>query len=560
MDYRYLFGYQQKHIPKRPDDPFSLPEDHPLHWYDLEHAGWNVVKNPLPESPGDGPRGKQITLLLPGEHPYFHTYCSSFRAEAEAMGMDVRVHQAEWDAVLQNKQVERCLKHNPDLIVLVPCDVKESIRWYQRISSFGIPVIGSNLMPHEESFPSMIAWSGPDDWAQARSLADAFAKHMQHKGGYCILEHAPGSSVYFARCYGVITQLKEQAPRMRCLDRASTHFDPDLTESQVLKWHEEFGSGMTGIVSADDNITQLAVQHALVKLGRDDVVTAAFGSSAEGLQLLKSRSLAILSYQSPELDGSLPVQVAADWFSGLSVDPMIYLPVRILTAQRVEHFLKHRNMVRNIEPDAVKEMVIGGRIEPVADFFSQLRIAIEDSQQSESPDFTRGLIIEVFSILHGIIKMHNLPESEMIGNYADCFKLLFRQKSLLHTTEWLERVARDISDRLMRERGTVRPLGERVEEYLKKNYMQPVSLKTISHTFGVSAAHLGHIFKAQTGISFSEYLNRYRLERARYLLIHENISAKDAARKVGYQDPNYFYRVFKKYFSMYPSQLPEKQN
>jgi len=127
-----------------------------------------------------------------------------------------------------------------------------------------------------------------------------------------------------------------------------------------------------------------------------------------------------------------------------------------------------------------------------------------------------------------------------------------------HTISWLEEVALALADRLLENRGGTRSLGERVEEYVRANYAKALSLKTMAFTFGVSAAYLGHIFKQQTGQSFSEYLNRYRLERAHYLLTHSGVSAKEAAQAVGYSDHNYFYRVFKKYLGFFPSELPQQ--
>jgi len=72
-----FLGYPRKEIPERPTDPTSFPETDAQHWYDLEYAGWSVGKHDLPLSPGDGPQGKRITLLAPGDHPYFSTYLTS---------------------------------------------------------------------------------------------------------------------------------------------------------------------------------------------------------------------------------------------------------------------------------------------------------------------------------------------------------------------------------------------------------------------------------------------------------------------------------------------------
>lgn len=551
-----FLGYPRKEIPERPTDPESFPETDARHWYDLEYAGWRVGKHDIPVSPGDGPQGKRITLLSPGDHPYFSIYIEVFRREAEAVGMEVSVFSADWDPQLQATQVGRTIRARPDFAVLVPCDFGESTQWYRKFNRAGIPVIASNLMPETEGFQYVVAWTGPDDWGQTRQLAHAFAERMGHTGAYAIIQHTPGTSVHIARTYGIITELARIAPEMVCLEKEFTGFDPDLTERVVAGWIEKHGQRLRGIMSADDNLPQMGINRAVHRLEREDIVRVAVGGSPIGLNLLWRGNLHALSYQSPALDGSLPVQAAVDWFNGLSIEPLIYLPVRILTVETVEEFLSVRERVRSIEVETLRSAIITARRDEIKQFFQDLMYALTETE-TMTPDYSRGVFIELLSEIHGVIKIYDLDEQELIGTYADFFKKLFRQRSMRHTINWLEEVALAVADRLLTSRGGTRSLGERVEEYVQANYAKALSLKTMSFTFGVSAAYLGHIFKEQTGRSFPEYLNKYRLERAHYLLTHSGVSAKEAARAVGYSDPNYFYRVFKKYMGVFPSELPQ---
>jgi two-component system response regulator YesN len=85
------------------------------------------------------------------------------------------------------------------------------------------------------------------------------------------------------------------------------------------------------------------------------------------------------------------------------------------------------------------------------------------------------------------------------------------------------------------------------------HYSEPISLKTLSDHFGLSAAYLGKVFKESTGVSFSRYLNEYRIEKAKQLLTSGNMKAKDVAEAVGYADGSYFYTTFKKFTGTSPS-------
>jgi two-component system, response regulator YesN len=89
--------------------------------------------------------------------------------------------------------------------------------------------------------------------------------------------------------------------------------------------------------------------------------------------------------------------------------------------------------------------------------------------------------------------------------------------------------------------------------YINHNYRKDLSLKEISQEIGLSLYYFSHIFKEEVGESFVTYLNRVRIREAKKLLQETNLNIAEISYKVGYNDPNYFTRVFKEYTSMTPS-------
>ena len=81
---------------------------------------------------------------------------------------------------------------------------------------------------------------------------------------------------------------------------------------------------------------------------------------------------------------------------------------------------------------------------------------------------------------------------------------------------------------------------------------QPISLKRLADTLGVHPSYLSRAFKKEMGMTLIDYVNRLRVEEAKYLLDHGNVSVTDAAFSVGYTDPNYFSKVFTKLEHMTP--------
>lgn len=93
---------------------------------------------------------------------------------------------------------------------------------------------------------------------------------------------------------------------------------------------------------------------------------------------------------------------------------------------------------------------------------------------------------------------------------------------------------------------------KKIVNYVNVNFHEDLSLKSLSASFGLTPNYLSQIFKNETGESFVSYLNRLRIERACVLLKTSSVKISEIVRQVGYNDSQYFYRVFKKYVGQTP--------
>lgn len=87
-------------------------------------------------------------------------------------------------------------------------------------------------------------------------------------------------------------------------------------------------------------------------------------------------------------------------------------------------------------------------------------------------------------------------------------------------------------------------LAKRAVAFLQQNFARPLSRWEIADGIGVSEDYLSRVFKGELGISPWNYLNRYRISRARELLRVTDDSINQISRRVGFTDPAYFSRVF----------------
>ncbi len=333
-----LLPADEKTIPKRPDNPTELPEEDPMHWYDMEYAGWNVEKAPMPKSPGDGPAGKYMVFLKMVDHPYNTAYSNGLKQVADAYGIKVKTMVANSDITIQSQQVDQAINEQPDMVIINAVDAQACLPLMKRMNDAKIPVIASNLLISDEAMKYCLSWTGPDDWQQMRKLAHEFAEQMNYEGGYVIVQHRPGSSPYFSRTWAAVTELKKIAPKMKLLAKQTTDLEAEKSMQVVSDWITRFGDDLNGIFSCDDSGTQIGINEAVRNADREDIVRVSAGNSKVGMDFIKNGQLHAITYQTAEGDGALPMHLAAQWFSGKEIPPVQYLPIRIITKENVEDY------------------------------------------------------------------------------------------------------------------------------------------------------------------------------------------------------------------------------
>ena len=112
---------------------------------------------------------------------------------------------------------------------------------------------------------------------------------------------------------------------------------------------------------------------------------------------------------------------------------------------------------------------------------------------------------------------------------------------------------------LIRVQATPRAHGEedlaiRIKRYIDARYRDNLTLTELSEALGVSAYHLGRIFKERTGHSPVQYIIQRRMGEAQTLLTSTEASVISIAEGVGYENANYFNLLFKKHIGVTPGQ------
>jgi two-component system response regulator YesN len=97
-----------------------------------------------------------------------------------------------------------------------------------------------------------------------------------------------------------------------------------------------------------------------------------------------------------------------------------------------------------------------------------------------------------------------------------------------------------------------------IKQYIDGHYSQELTVKAIAEHVFLSPAYLSYLFKSVTDTNLNEYITGVRVEKSKEFLINKRIKLFEVAKRVGYNDPNYYAKVFKRITGLTPSAYREK--
>jgi AraC-like DNA-binding protein len=113
---------------------------------------------------------------------------------------------------------------------------------------------------------------------------------------------------------------------------------------------------------------------------------------------------------------------------------------------------------------------------------------------------------------------------------------------------------------MMQEKHAEPPNITRAKQFIHEHQSEDLSLARVAQAVNTSTFYFCKMFKKTTGLHFTDYLSRVRVEKAKNLLINPNLRVSEIAYEVGFQSLTHFNRVFRKMAGESPSdyrdQLP----
>lgn len=102
------------------------------------------------------------------------------------------------------------------------------------------------------------------------------------------------------------------------------------------------------------------------------------------------------------------------------------------------------------------------------------------------------------------------------------------------------------------------PFVARAKKFIEEHQTEALSLGMVAQAVGMSTFYFCKMFKKFTGLNFTGYVTRVRIEKARNLLLNQNLRVSEIAFEVGFQSLTHFNRVFKQVMGTSPTHYRKK--
>ena len=178
-------------------------------------------------------------------------------------------------------------------------------------------------------------------------------------------------------------------------------------------------------------------------------------------------------------------------------------------------------------------------------------IVLEMVNGSYSAAHCNTKILDMMSVISKFLHGHNIRNEDIEIREFD--SIFYSGENIYEVEEWIIRVI-DTAFKIMgsRQENPAKQAVERAKEYIMNNLAEELSLSFVAKKVYISPSYLSKVFREETGINFSGYVNKARMEKASDLLINTNMNVDDIAKAVGYNTTHYFIKKFRESYGTTP--------
>jgi len=170
-----------------------------------------------------------------------------------------------------------------------------------------------------------------------------------------------------------------------------------------------------------------------------------------------------------------------------------------------------------------------------------------------SMDIMKGRLFELLGLMIDAGIALGADESALLGKSVDYFRHIEKLTGSSYLEKKLHCIVEEIfalSNAAARDRSG--KFVRQAKTFIQENYYRPLTVKETADQVNLSPSYFQHLFKNETDLSFVDYLTKIRIARAEELLVKGSKPISDIAFSVGFDDSNYFSKVFKQKTGLSP--------
>lgn len=332
-----------------------------------------------------------------------------------------------------------------------------------------------------------------------------------------------------------------------------------------------------------------------------DLLLFAIGNMASELIPLRSRLTPIVSGNhqlnvlgTAQEDGKLWGAALQQWAEALQKAAASYLDVTVSVAlskqaeqwtaipeayREAEEALNYRVRLGN-EAIIFSEDVVSGPVEGVSyplkmeqELLASIKSGYRLEAEEKLREFMQELVrppfhyqeyqLSLFRILteiSGLLQAEGIPLRELVGSGAPLIEQMSALRTVEEMEEWFRHKLLTPVIRLLEERRSSRfqNISDAVIRMIHEDFDIDLTLELCASRINYHPHYVSKVFRQETGVNFSEYLMKHRLERAKGWLTNTSMTVTEIAEKLKYTSPTNFIRYFRKIEGITPGQYRER--
>ncbi|WP_199613995.1 response regulator transcription factor [Paenibacillus alkalitolerans] len=212
------------------------------------------------------------------------------------------------------------------------------------------------------------------------------------------------------------------------------------------------------------------------------------------------------------------------------------------------------SLQRLYEPPMLIHLLESGNWEQAHDKLSGICNELRQHWSNSQEHLTEAYFY-VYSSYSSFSHKHGRSLTELIGPGLSATAGLAPSRSIGALESWVFQ-----SYDLLQQSVEMEPRNDReevvakIKRFIQDHLLQDVSLQTIADKMRIHPVHVSRLFKLETGENLSDYVLRLKMELAAALLADPSLKNYEISLRLGYQNPNYFIKVFKKYYALTPQE------